>query len=170
MIRYALLDSPIGRLTAIAEDDFVTGLYMDGRVPVHPGEPSEDPRVFAGLASQLDRFWSGEAVAFEVPLKPRGTAFQLRVWSALLDIPRGHTISYGELARRIGHPAAVRAVGRANGANPIAIIIPCHRVIGGNGSLGGYSGGLDRKKKLLAIEGSLSPGLQPQLDPRPGVR
>jgi methylated-DNA-[protein]-cysteine S-methyltransferase len=95
---------------------------------------------------------------FDVPLRPSGTLFQMRVWNALRDIPFGTTISYGELARRIGQPRAVRAVGRANGANPICIIVPCHRVIGGDGSLIGYASGVDRKRTLLSLEGALAGG------------
>jgi O-6-methylguanine DNA methyltransferase len=104
--------------------------------------------------AQLDAYWSGELKEFDVPLTAAGTPFQRAVWQELMSIPYGATISYSELARRIDRPRAVRAVGRANGANPIAIIIPCHRVVGSNGALTGYGGGLDRKAALLAHEGA----------------
>lgn len=101
---------------------------------------------------QLKAYFAGELEEFDLPLAPEGTAFQLKVWENLCDIPFGETISYGELARRIGNPNASRAVGLANGSNPIPIIIPCHRVIGSNGKLTGYGGGLPIKEKLLALE------------------
>jgi methylated-DNA-[protein]-cysteine S-methyltransferase len=103
---------------------------------------------------QLDAFFAGELRDFDLRLKPRGTAFQQRVWKLLCDIPFGETISYGELARRAGNPAASRAVGLANGSNPIAIVIPCHRVIGSNGKLTGYGGGLPNKRWLIDFERS----------------
>ena len=113
----------------------------------------------AGIASFCRRF-AGQLTSFDLPLDPAGTGFQRRVWAALLDIPYGQTASYGQLAGRIGQPAASRAVGLANGRNPIAIIIPCHRVIGSDGSLTGYGGGLDRKRFLLDLE-RRSAGLAP---------
>jgi methylated-DNA-[protein]-cysteine S-methyltransferase len=153
--RYA---SPIGSLTATAEDDQLVGLSVGDATEPRADEwmAPEDYLLFRELESQLASYWQGEPVAFDVPLAPRGTAFQKRVWAALLEIPRGNTISYGELARRIDRPAAVRAVGRANGANPISILIPCHRVIGGKGTLTGYAWGLERKRKLLLLEGALT--------------
>lgn len=108
------------------------------------------------LARQLKEFFAGERREFDLPLAPKGTEFRRRVWAELLKIPFGETVSYGQIAARIGNPAACRAVGSANGANPIALIIPCHRVIGSNGTLTGYGGGLDLKEKLLAWERSLS--------------
>jgi methylated-DNA-[protein]-cysteine S-methyltransferase len=154
---YTTFSSPIGRLIACAENGTLTALYESEIAPesgvyVEAGNDA----LFRMLGDQLSRYWEGKAVNFHIPVAPRGTPFQARVWQALGDIPYGRTISYGELARRIGQPTAVRAVGRANGANPIAIVIPCHRVIGGNGSLIGYAGGLERKKMLLLLEGALS--------------
>lgn len=105
------------------------------------------------LTTQLTEYFSGKRKSFDFPLAPKGTAFQLAVWNALLEIPYGDTTTYAELARRIGRPSAVRAVGAANGANPIPVIIPCHRVIGSNGTLTGYGGGIERKQWLLALEG-----------------
>ena len=114
----------------------------------------------AVLARQLKEFFEGERRDFDLLLAPEGTAFQKRVWAELVKIPFGETISYGQLARRIGNPSASRAVGRANGTNPISLIVPCHRVIGSDGSLTGYGGGLDLKERLLAWERSLA---NPQL-------
>ena len=144
------VNSPIGVLTLTADDDCLTGLHM-GRRAV---DGRKDPKRFADVIGQLERYWAKELKDFEVELRPRGTAFQLRVWKALRDIPYGKTVSYGEIARWIDSPRAVRAVGRANGANPIAIIVPCHRVIGANGTLTGFGGGLPRKQKLLRLEGA----------------
>jgi methylated-DNA-[protein]-cysteine S-methyltransferase len=158
MICNTTFPSPIGPLVAVVEDDRLTGLYVSDRAPgaaathVDP----EDHGILRRLQQGLDRYWQGEPVDFDIPLKPRGTAFQSRVWQALRDIPYGRTISYGELARRVGQPTAARAVGRANGANPISIVIPCHRVIGGKGRLIGYAGGLDRKRTLLQLERALA--------------
>lgn len=118
------------------------------------------------LGRQLKEFFAGERREFDLPLAPKGTEFRRRVWAQLLKIPFGETMSYGQLARRIGNPAACRAVGAANGANPIALIIPCHRVIGANGTLTGYGGGLDLKEKLLAWERSLSGAPEPQARPQ----
>ena len=113
---------------------------------------TKDSTPFAEPIRQLRAYFAGELEAFDLPLAPQGTPFQLKVWNRLCDIPYGETISYGELARRIGNPNASRAVGLANGSNPIPIIIPCHRVIGSNGKLTGYGGGLPIKEKLLALE------------------
>ena len=107
---------------------------------------------------QLDRYFEGTLTEFDLPLGPRGTPFQQQVWAALCDIPYGETISYGELARRVGRPGSARAVGAANGSNPISIIIPCHRVIGSDGRLTGYGGGIDRKAWLLDHEAGRGPG------------
>jgi methylated-DNA-[protein]-cysteine S-methyltransferase len=111
------------------------------------------------VARQIEEFFAGKRQAFDFPLAPKGTEFQKRVWAELLSIPFGETISYGELARRIGNPAASRAVGRANATNPIAVIVPCHRVIGANGKLTGYAGGIELKDKLLAWERAVTRGV-----------
>src|ERR1019366_4204294 len=118
-----------------------------------PEAPADNP-IEPDIARQIEEFFAGRSTAFDVPLAPEGTAFQQRVWAELRRIPFGETISYAELARRIGRPGAARAVGRANATNPIAVIVPCHRVIGAAGSLTGYDGGLDLKQKLLAWERS----------------
>jgi methylated-DNA-[protein]-cysteine S-methyltransferase len=114
---------------------------------------SSTPRRLDDLSTQLHDYFSGSRKTFDYPLAPKGTPFQLAVWNALLEIPYGDTVTYAQLAQRIGKPAAVRAVGAANGANPIPVIIPCHRVIGSNGTLTGYGGGIERKQWLLALEG-----------------
>ena len=157
MPAHVIVDSPIGPLTVAAADGALTGLYLQTQrhppAPVLLGEPA-DPRAepFAAASSQLAAYFSGELTQFDLPLSPAGTPFQRRVWAALRQIPYGQTWSYRELAAAIGNPAAVRAVGLANGRNPIAVVIPCHRVIGSDGSLTGYGGGLDRKRYLLDLE------------------
>jgi methylated-DNA-[protein]-cysteine S-methyltransferase len=118
------------------------------------GDGAFNPEV----AKQIDEFFAGKRQAFDFPLAPKGSEFQKRVWAELVKIPFGETISYGELARRIGNPAASRAVGRANATNPIAVIVPCHRVIGTNGKLTGYAGGIELKDKLLAWERGIKGG------------
>lgn len=143
------VDSPIGVLTLTANERALTRLHMGPFAT----DGSKDAGRFADVIAQLDGYWQRKFKDFDVELEPTGTPFQLRVWAALREIPYGTTASYGEIARRIGSPRAVRAVGRANGSNPIAIIVPCHRVIGANGTLTGYGGGLPRKQTLLELEG-----------------
>jgi methylated-DNA-[protein]-cysteine S-methyltransferase len=155
---HAVIDSPIGPLTLVTEGGALTGLYMDvqGHEPDEAtlGVPAstEDDEVLADAARQLNEYFAGERTDFDLPLSLDGTGFQRTVWSGLQDIPYGETISYGELARRIGQPTASRAVGLANGRNPVSIVVPCHRVVGSNGSLTGYGGGLPRKQFLLGLE------------------
>jgi methylated-DNA-[protein]-cysteine S-methyltransferase len=143
---HTTISSPIGplRLT-VADDGAVT------RIDFGDGGVSDDPR-FAVPAAQLKEYFAGERTAFELSLRPQGGAFEQLVWAELLRIPYGETASYGEIATRIGHPGKARAVGRANARNPIAIVCPCHRVIGGDGSLTGYAGGLETKRALLELE------------------
>ncbi|MCY1435576.1 Methylated-DNA--protein-cysteine methyltransferase [compost metagenome] len=119
-----------------------------------PPDWSEATEQLDEVVRQLDEYFAGKRQTFDLPLAPRGTQFQREVWQALLEIPFGRTTCYAELAERIGRPKAMRAVGAANGANPIAVIIPCHRVIGRDGSLTGYGGGLERKELLLRLEGA----------------
>jgi methylated-DNA-[protein]-cysteine S-methyltransferase len=151
--------SPVGQLTLTASDGLLTGVAMDGQrhAPPPPSDRQRDDDWFASIAQQLEEYFGGGRTRFDVPLRLSGTEFQQQVWSALRDIPYGETISYGELARRVGNPAAVRAVGLANGRNPVAIIVPCHRVIGADGSLTGYGGGLERKAWLLDLEAAHRP-------------
>jgi methylated-DNA-[protein]-cysteine S-methyltransferase len=140
--------TPLGELHLSADDD---GLLTE----LHLGAPEALPRLdepFTAVREQLDAYFAGELSEFDLPLAPHGTPFQRRVWDELARIPFGETTSYSELARRLGDPKLVRAVGLANGRNPIAIVIPCHRVIGADGSLVGYGGGLDRKRWLLDHE------------------
>jgi len=151
---YTFLDSPIGKLL-LAED--ANGLQQilfstDGRPATPDPQWIEDPSALAEAIRQLKAYFAGELEDFDLSLAPQGTPFQQKVWSELQKIPYGKTTSYGELARRIGNPNASRAVGLANGSNPIPIVIPCHRVIGSNGRLTGYGGGLPIKEKLLALE------------------
>lgn len=155
--------SPIGLLTLVARDGKLTGLYLDAQAHRPPdgvlgaaGDPADEP--FASAARQLDDYFAGRLTAFDLPLEPAGTDFQRRVWSALRGIPYGQTWSYGQLAGKLGNASASRAVGLANGRNPIALVIPCHRVIGADGSLTGYGGGLDRKRYLLALERAATGG------------
>lgn len=154
-MRYATIDTPVGPLMIAADRDglhYLSFVRGDRPTPIEDGW-EEDELALTAVTAELSAYFSGRLTQFSVPLAPRrGTSFQMRVWHALCDIPYGETISYGELARRIGDPKAVRAVGLANGANPISIIVPCHRVIGSNGSLVGYGGGLPIKQALLALE------------------
>ena len=157
MIQYRTIDSPIGLLTLAGHDRVLTHLRMVDQTyePKRTGW-SEDPTAFSDAVDQLEAYFAGELTDFDVAIDLHGTVFQRRVWQALLSIPFGDTRSYGEIAEQIDAPGAARAVGLANGHNPIAIIVPCHRVIGASGSLTGYGGGLDRKRSLLALEASRS--------------
>lgn len=150
------IDSPIGRLLLAGDGDSLTQVcFQSGPRPQSPADDwIADGAPFRRAIGQLGEYFAGERRRFELPLAPRGTEFQRRVWRALTEIPYGKTVSYGELARRIGNPSAPRAVGLANGANPLPIIVPCHRVIGADGSLTGFGGGLPIKRKLLALEGA----------------
>jgi methylated-DNA-[protein]-cysteine S-methyltransferase len=149
MIHYDTIDSPIGELLLTGDGDALTTVHMRGAP-----DPAwhRDPAAFRAAAGQLRAYFAGELREFDLPLAPRGTPFQQEVWAALREIPYGSTIGYAELAARIGRPSAARAVGAANGRNPIAVAIPCHRVIGASGALTGYGGGLGRKRLLLDLE------------------
>ncbi|WP_263146213.1 methylated-DNA--[protein]-cysteine S-methyltransferase [Pseudomonas sp. RIT-PI-AD] len=152
---YRYHDSPLGRLLLVATPVGLSRVHMDDARPM-PLQAHWRPaiRQLDEACRQLDDYFAGRRRAFELPLDLGGTPFQREVWTALQEIPFGHTTSYAELARRIQRPRAIRAVGTANGANPIAVIVPCHRVIGSNGSLTGYAGGLPRKELLLRLEGA----------------
>ena len=151
---YSRMPSPIGELLLLADAQALTGLYMADHAGFHApsADRIEDDAALADTRAQLTAYFAGELRQFDLPLAPRGTAFQNRVWQALRDIDYGATESYGALARRLGNARASRAVGLANGRNPISIIIPCHRVIGANGQLTGYGGGIERKRWLLTHE------------------
>jgi methylated-DNA-[protein]-cysteine S-methyltransferase len=150
MLTTTTTPSPIGPLRLFAEDDHLVGLYMSEPPALQGVE--QRTGVLELTVAQLAEYFAGGRRVFDLPLAPRGTEFQERVWRALLEIPHGETWSYGELARAIGRPSASRAVGAANGRNPISIIVPCHRVIGSNGDLTGYGGGMPAKRWLLAHE------------------
>jgi methylated-DNA-[protein]-cysteine S-methyltransferase len=153
-IRYTRMESPVGPLLLVADDSGLRRIdFVNGRIPAQ-ADPQwhNDAEPLRETARQLRAYFAGELEFFDLTLAPQGTPFQQTVWNRLCEIPFGETISYGELARRIGNPNASRAVGLANGSNPIPIVIPCHRVIGSNGKLTGYGGGLPIKEKLLALE------------------
>ena len=150
MIFHCQMNTPIGPMTLTKEGDALTAAYLENLVPAIEG--TRDPKAFADETRQLEEYFAGERTRFDLHLAPRGTPFQESVWKALVTIPFGRTASYGEIARKVGRPDASRAVGAANGKNPIAIIVPCHRIIGASGALVGYAGGLPRKKWLLAHE------------------
>ena len=159
MRTHVVTPSPIGELTLVAEDGALVGCYMalpdrdpsDESLGLPAQGASADP-VLADAAGQLAEYFAGDRSAFDVPVAPRGDAFQREVWALLREIPYGETRSYGDLARALGDVHLSQRVGWANGRNPISIIVPCHRVIGADGSLVGYAGGLDRKRFLLALE------------------
>lgn len=158
---FTVIPSPIGPLTLEASARGLTGLFMDsdsqGRSARNRNSRVHDERPFREVRRQLDAYFAGELRHFDLPLDLHGTAFQLQAWAALQEIPYGETLAYSEQARRIGNPRAVRAIGLANGKNPIAIIVPCHRVVGKNGNLTGYGGGLERKRFLLDLEKKFIP-------------
>jgi methylated-DNA-[protein]-cysteine S-methyltransferase len=159
-IVHLTMPSPIGELLLVAEGAALTHIHFEGAGSARLADSgsrrvaADAARVLAETRAQLEAYFAGRLERFDLPLGARGTPFQTRVWSALRDIPFGETISYAELARRIGEPAAVRAVGHANGRNPIPLVVPCHRVIGADGSLTGFSGGIERKRWLLELEGA----------------
>ena len=151
---YDYLDSPIGRMVLVGDGASLVQVGLpDSRRPLAIAAGwRRDAAPLATARLQFEAYFDGGLTAFDLALAPRGSDFQCRVWAALCEIPYGTTISYGELAKRIGNPNASRAVGLANGANPLAIVVPCHRVIGANGSLTGYGGGLPAKEFLLELE------------------
>jgi len=151
---YCTVDSPIGELLLSGDGERLQRLHMQRtRQATRIGADwVRDAEPFADLCEQLDQYFAGKRREFGVALDPRGSEFELRVWRALRQIPYGETESYGALAERIGHPGQARAVGAANARNPIAVVVPCHRVIGADGSLTGYAGGLERKRLLLDLE------------------
>ena len=150
MTTFTIIQSPVGPLTLVGEGEALVGLYFENAP--RPSEWVRDDRALPDARKQLDEYFAGRRTRFELPLSPRGTPFRQAVWDQLLRIPYGETATYGEIARAVGKPAASRAVGGANHHNPISIIIPCHRVIGADGSMTGYGGELHRKRALLALE------------------
>ncbi|MEI3311556.1 MAG: methylated-DNA--[protein]-cysteine S-methyltransferase [Evtepia gabavorous] len=151
----AVIHSPLGPLTLFAEDDHLTALVYGDYGSY------DDLPLFREAKRQLEAYFAGQRQAFSLPLNPDGTAFQRRVWQSLCDIPYGRVISYRELAAQVGSPRAFQAVGQANGRNPLPILIPCHRVIAADGTLGGYSSGVERKRFLLRLEGLSIPESKP---------
>ena len=153
-MNYETIDTPIGPITLVGDGNALSmvGLPESRRPLAIQANWKREPSSFVEAKRQFAAYFAGELIEFDLPLAPRGTTFQLGVWKALCTIPYAATISYAELARRIGNPKASRAVGLANGANPLSIIVPCHRVIGANGSLTGYGGGLKAKQILLELE------------------
>ena len=162
---YTVMDSPIGPLLIVGARDALQMVgFPSGKGHVAPrAEWTRDDGALRFATGPLREYFAGERRTFDVPLAPRGTPFQLEVWRELARIPYGTTISYGTLVTRLGNPAASRAVGAANGSNPIPIIVPCHRVIGANGSLTGFGGGIETKRWLLAHEQQRLPGAQASL-------
>jgi methylated-DNA-[protein]-cysteine S-methyltransferase len=161
---YTIIDSPIGDLLAVGDGESLSRLHMLGsrkRVEINASWRRDDDAL-DHVRVQLDEYFAGDRREFDLPLQMLGNEFEQRVWGELCAIPYGETASYGEVAKRIGNPTAARAVGLANGRNPIAVIVPCHRVIGSDGSLTGYGGGLGRKRLLLDLEAGVLP-LQPAI-------
>jgi methylated-DNA-[protein]-cysteine S-methyltransferase len=157
-MKYTTMDSPLGELLLLGDGETLHGLHIHaGRHPIRiQAGWIRDDEAFADVRGQLEEYFAGTRDSFDVKMHMDGTAFQRTVWHELTQIPYGETISYGELARRIGRPDRARAVGTANGQNPIAVIVPCHRVIGANGKLVGYGGGLDNKRRLLELESGVN--------------
>lgn len=153
---YCYYLSPMGEIAIAGDENGLAALaFVDGKAPLTiQADWQQSKHCFTEAIAQLDQYFAGARTDFDLKLAPRGTAFQQSVWRALMTIPHGATRSYQQLASNIGKPSAVRAVGTANGANPIAIIIPCHRVIASNGKLSGYAGGIGLKAKLLMLEGA----------------
>lgn len=145
-----VLDTPLGPLRLVSDGEAIVEAAFDG-APLPNSHPEADA-VLDAAAAELRAYFDGEVVAFTVPVRPAGTPFQERVWAALCEIPHGVTTSYGAIAARLGDPKASQAVGAANGQNPVAVLVPCHRVVGADGALTGYAGGLERKRALLALE------------------
>lgn len=156
---YRTMASPVGELTLVASEKGLAAVLWEndapGRVKLDPRAPADDHPVLEEAGRQLGEYFAGQREAFDLPLDFKGTDFQKSVWAALLTIPFGETRSYADIASQIGKPSACRAVGAANGRNPISIIAPCHRVVGANGALTGFAGGLKAKRYLLGLEGRL---------------
>jgi methylated-DNA-[protein]-cysteine S-methyltransferase len=163
MIRYATFETPLGTMFALAEDGFITRLdFLDAKYakPLDPSwEESSRESPLRECIAQVRAYFDSGRREFDLPLKPRGTDFQQRVWKAIARVPSGKTITYAELATRAGAPGSARAAGAATGRNPIGIVVPCHRIVGTDGSLTGYAGGLARKTRLLEMEGVLQGSL-----------
>lgn len=151
---HTLVASPVGELTLVGRGDALTGVYFPDHVrrPDRETFGQRDDNAFAAARIQLDEYFDGNRSSFDLVLSPNGNAFQQKVWAQLVEIPYGQTRTYGQLAQALGDPGLARAVGAANGQNPLSIIVPCHRVVGSDGKLTGYAGGLERKAFLLELE------------------
>ena len=162
MRSHTVVDSPVGPITLVDQDGALAGVYLEGQRHLPPSEAlgGRDDAVLAALREQLTAYFAGALETFDVELAPLGTPFQAAVWAALRKVPYGATVTYGALAAAVGRPAAVRAVGAANGRNPRCLVVPCHRVVGADGTLTGYAGGLERKRFLLQLE-ARQPSLLP---------
>jgi methylated-DNA-[protein]-cysteine S-methyltransferase len=172
-IAFATIDSPLGPLLLAASDAGLHAVeFPRARHPVPRGADWRPGghRLLREARRQLDEYFAGRRRAFDLPLAPQGTGFQREVWYSLATIPYGETVSYAQLAARVGRPKAMRAVGAANGRNPLPIVLPCHRVIGADGSLTGFGGGLDAKRFLLQLEGALPRPAERSLDANAGLR
>ncbi len=159
-INHTVIDSPLGELTLVARDGVLCGVYFADHSRL-PDPATFGPYVqtgFEAVGEQLGEYFAGDRIEFDLPLAPRGSAFQLRVWNLLREIPYGETRSYGQLAKQLGNVALAREVGGANARNPLSIIVPCHRVVGADGRLVGYAGGLERKRFLLDLEAPAASG------------
>ena len=156
IVRWCRIDTPLGTVRIVARGDAIAGVWFDGQkydaVPGAAWRESPNDPMLRDAARQLKEYFAGRRARFDLALAPRGTAFQQSVWREIAMVPAGRTASYGDLARRIGRPSAVRAVGAAVGRNPLSVVVPCHRIVGSDGSLTGYAGGLERKRALLALE------------------
>ena len=158
-VTHTVASTPLGDLTLVADDGVLTGVYF----PHHWRRPDpsvfgeRDDRVFGPVREQLAEYFAGQRTAFDVPARADGDEFQHRVWDVIAAIPYGETVSYGEIARRLGDGVLAKDVGSATGRNPLAVVVPCHRVVGKDGSLTGYAGGLKRKRYLLDLESAASP-------------
>ena len=163
MTRFARYESPLGPMYATAEEDGITHIEFAGAkyAPEQRADWIEDPQApdLAACGTQLAEYFAGRRTEFDLPLAPRGSEFQQRVWKEIARVPFGKTISYAELAKRAGAPGQARAAGAATGRNPVSLVIPCHRIVGSDGSLTGYAGGLERKRELLELEGVLQRSL-----------
>ena len=157
-MNYQFFSSPIGTLRLVSNGSHLSRIELAGRHRLQGDDLETDDAVLSRCSAQLEEYFDGARRAFDLPLAAVGTDFQRAVWRALGDIPYGTSRSYREIARTLGKPAAVRAVGAANGANPLPIVVPCHRVVGSDGRLTGYAGGLDAKRLLLELEGVLAAG------------
>jgi methylated-DNA-[protein]-cysteine S-methyltransferase len=165
---HTIIDSPLGDLTLVAHDGALAGVYFTdhARRPSAAMFGARNTAGFEATVQQLGEYFRGDRTEFDLPLAPRGGEFQLRVWNMLRRIPYGQTRTYGQLAAELGDPGLARAVGTANSRNPLSVIVPCHRVVGADGALVGYAGGLERKRFLLSLEGAAVGG-QPLFD---GIR